>query len=185
MEMNIRMTDYQLVNEGTGTPDPTYTVPILQTERKEVLIYHRKGTFTTHIPLPYTRTFITQRWPSGILLLKTLCIAVNLLILSNPLMKYIRRRWFKIAMKDPAFLLVALAHSATSLALLEESQDPKESLTFRTEAIRIINERIGDAIKDCQLGESTIGAVSSLASYEVSVPRSDAALEWPHRVRWS
>lgn len=75
-------------------------------------------------------------------------------------------------MKDPAFLLVALAHSATSLALLEERHDSKESLTFRTEAIRIINERIGNAMEDCQLGESTIGAVASLASYEVSIPTS-------------
>jgi hypothetical protein len=50
--------------------------------------------------------------------------------------------------------------------MLEEHGDPTESLIWRTDAVRILKERLANA-KATGLSPYTIGAVASMASYEV------------------
>lgn len=83
-------------------------------------------------------------------------------------MNAVRAQWFDIAHTEAALLHVILAHSAATYALLqqEDTWEPKESLILRTEAIRIINERI-DNSNAGNLSDATVGAVACLAKYEV------------------
>jgi hypothetical protein len=78
-----------------------------------------------------------------------------------------RKEWFSLAIQDHALFHVALSHAAGNLGLLTQKGDAIESLTHRMEAIRIINERLDDL--SCGISDGTIGAVASMASYEVSI----------------
>ena len=86
-----------------------------------------------------------------------------------------RAQWFDLATTDAALLNIALSHSAANLALLEGRGDPHESLALRTEAIRIINKRINEC-HGGKLDDFTIGAVASLAGYEVIVSKIEVPL---------
>lgn len=77
-----------------------------------------------------------------------------------------RKEWFSLAIQDHALFHVALSHAAGNLGLLMQKGDSVESLFHRMEAIRIINERLNDL--SCGISDGTIGAVASMASYEVS-----------------
>ena len=90
-------------------------------------------------------------------------------------MNTVRAQWFDLATADAALLNIALSHYAANLALLERRGDPHESLALRTEAIRIINKRI-DECNGGKLDDFTIGAVASLAGYEVIVSQIEVPL---------
>jgi hypothetical protein len=76
-----------------------------------------------------------------------------------------RKEWFSSAIQDHALFHVALSHAAGNLGLLMQKGDSVESLIHRMEAVRIINERLNDM--SCGIGDGTIAAVASMASYEV------------------
>jgi hypothetical protein len=92
---------------------------------------------------------------------------VHLRIMASPLMMNPRKEWFSLAIQDQALFHVALSHAAGNLGLLMQKGDSVESLTHRMEAIRIINERLNNL--SCGISDGTIGAVASMASYEVSL----------------
>jgi hypothetical protein len=79
-----------------------------------------------------------------------------------------RKSWFRTCLQDPAFFNAVLSHYAGSFSLNFKEGDPMESLMLRTEAIKIVNERIeagGGGVSD-----GTIGTVASLVTYEVRDP---------------
>jgi Fungal specific transcription factor domain len=86
--------------------------------------------------------------------------------MASPLMMNPRKEWFSLAIQDHALFHVALSHAAGNLSLLLQKGDSVESLVHRMEAIRIINERLNDL--GCGISDGTVGAVASMASYEVS-----------------
>lgn len=71
-------------------------------------------------------------------------------------------------MNDPACMQAVLFVSAVHRELLSGSKSlaPLESYLYKGEAIRLINERLGDP--DSRLQEGTIAAIACLAAYEVS-----------------
>ena len=79
-----------------------------------------------------------------------------------------RKSWFQAGLQDSAFFNSALSHYAGSFGLKSERGDPIEALMLRTEAIKIVNERI--AAGNGHVSDGTIGAVSSLVTYEVYSP---------------
>jgi hypothetical protein len=89
-------------------------------------------------------------------------------------MKAVRSQWFDLAITDAALLNVVLSHSAANFALLRGRHDPHDELAFRAEAMRIINQRIDDS-NGGKLDDLTIGAVASLAGYEVLLFKYDFA----------
>jgi hypothetical protein len=80
----------------------------------------------------------------------------------------VRKSWFQNALQDPAFFNAALSHYAGSFSLKFKKGDPMEALILRTEAIKIVNERIEAGAVG--VGDGTIGAVASLVTYEVLGP---------------
>jgi hypothetical protein len=76
-----------------------------------------------------------------------------------------RNGWIALAMNDEAFFHVALAHSAGDVDLTLRKGDPDEAVSYRFQAIRIVNQRLGDP-KTC-LSDGTISAVAAIANYEV------------------
>lgn len=91
----------------------------------------------------------------------------HLNVMSVGLMRTCRSRWHFLATQDSAMLRVALSHAAGNLSMLQEQGDPTESLIWRTDAIRILNERLANATTS-GLCPYTIGAVASMASYEAT-----------------
>jgi hypothetical protein len=89
-------------------------------------------------------------------------------LLTTPLITAPRAQWFTLAITDSALLRIVLSQSAANFTLLEESGNSHDSLALRTEAIRIINKRIGES-DGGKLSDVTIGAVASLAGCEVSI----------------
>jgi hypothetical protein len=87
-------------------------------------------------------------------------------VMSAGLMKACRNRWHALASQDAVLFRVALSHAAGNLSMLQERGDPTESLIWRTDAIRILNERIASS-KTSGPSLYTIGAIASMASYEV------------------
>lgn len=79
-----------------------------------------------------------------------------------------RKHWFILATGDRALFLIAMSHAAGNLSLQQQKHtwDAPEALLLRTEAIRVINERILD-VDTKGPSDGTIGAVASMASYEV------------------
>jgi hypothetical protein len=75
---------------------------------------------------------------------------------------------FKDALSDPAWFHSTLFLSAAHRALLMGSEDslPVECFQHKGEAIRIINERLGDPAR--RVIDGTIAAIACLAAFEVS-----------------
>jgi hypothetical protein len=92
-------------------------------------------------------------------------------------MMAVRRLWLGKALKDPAFLLMELCHAAESLSLIERGENSTESLTFKNEAIKIINQRLDQSPNE--ISEGTLSTVASIVSYEVRV---NFALLMPRRL---
>lgn len=89
------------------------------------------------------------------------------LIESVPLMMAVRKLCFKNAMRDAAFLFMKLCHAADSLSLIEGGGDSVESLMFKNEAIKVINERLDQS--PTHISEGTLSTVASIVSYEVNI----------------
>ena len=81
-------------------------------------------------------------------------------------MTYPKKKWFWLALKDPAYLYVALSHYAGHLALTHERGDPTEALAYRMEAIKVVNERLN--IPDLAVCDGNTGTVACIVNYEVS-----------------
>jgi hypothetical protein len=77
-----------------------------------------------------------------------------------------RKGLFAIAIHDAALFHTFLAHYVASYDLRFGTGDPAESLQHRTEAMRIINERLQNPYQ--ALTDVTIAAVANIAIYEVS-----------------
>jgi hypothetical protein len=91
-----------------------------------------------------------------------------------------RRGWMALALQDEAFFYVALSHSAGDVDLTLRKGDPDEAVSYRVQAMRIINERLGNS-QQC-LSDGTISAVAAIANYEVLTTFSSIssleALHW-------
>lgn len=85
-----------------------------------------------------------------------------------PLVMSARKHWFILGMSDKAFFIIALSHAAAHLNRLQQKQSKvaSEALQLRTEAIRLINERILN-VDGRGPHDGTIGAVASILTYEV------------------
>jgi len=116
-------------------------------------------------PFFHIQSLSTPRTALDELWLTFLCnIAANG-ILSSRVMGPLRTQWLELSIQDRAFFHVALSHYAGNYGLSHSERDPTEAVRFRTEAIKIINERL--AIVKTALTDGTLGTVASLASYEV------------------
>lgn len=78
-----------------------------------------------------------------------------------------RKALFALAMHDEALFHTVMPHYIARYQIRFSVGDPAESLKHRTQAIRIVNERLRDPEK--ALTDGTIAAVANLASYEVSL----------------
>jgi hypothetical protein len=72
-------------------------------------------------------------------------------------------------MSDKAFFYVAIAHAASDCDLSLRKGDPIDAVSYRTEAIKIINERLGTP--QYRISDENISAVAALANYEASMSR--------------
>jgi hypothetical protein len=80
-------------------------------------------------------------------------------------MGQLRTEWLSLATQDLALLHIALSHYAGNYGLAHHESDPAEAVRFRTESMRLVNERMEDLSK--ALTDGTLGTVASLSSYEV------------------
>ena len=80
-----------------------------------------------------------------------------------------RKGWWSFAMNDKAFFYIALSHAASDCDLSLRKGDPIEAVSYRMEAIKIVNQRLG--IPQYCTTDETISAVAALANYEVSEER--------------
>jgi hypothetical protein len=71
-----------------------------------------------------------------------------------------------MATKDPAFCHAVLSQFAGHLSMIQQKGDPTEALLHMTEAIRIVNSRLG--VPDLEICDGTIGAVACMVNNEVS-----------------
>ena len=81
-----------------------------------------------------------------------------------------RKSWIKDALNDPALLNTIFSHSSGDYNLLFKSGDPMESLRYRMEAIKIVNDRLStpeEAVRD-----GTICVIAGTATYEVLFRKS-------------
>jgi hypothetical protein len=76
-----------------------------------------------------------------------------------------RRSWWSLAISSKAFFCVALSHAAGDCDLTLRKGDSVEAIAYRTEAMRIVNERLG--MPQHLATDETISAVAALANYEV------------------
>jgi hypothetical protein len=77
-----------------------------------------------------------------------------------------RKGLFSIAIHDEALFHTFMSHYAGSYGLRFGTGDPAESLQHRTEAIRIVNDRLRNNTKT--LTDGNIAAVANIAIYEAS-----------------
>jgi hypothetical protein len=77
-----------------------------------------------------------------------------------------RKGWWSFAIHDKAFFYVALSHAASDCDLSLRKGDPIEAVSYRMEAIKIVNERLGMP-QFCATDE-TISVVAALTNYEAS-----------------
>lgn len=85
-----------------------------------------------------------------------------------------RKNWVKDALNDPALLNTIFSHSSGDYNLSFQKGDPMESLRYRMEAIKLVNDRLSspeDAVRD-----GTICVIAGTATYEVLLKRSDCFL---------
>lgn len=73
--------------------------------------------------------------------------------------------WFSFVMTDNAFFHVALSHVLADRTLSQRQGDPIDALRYRTESVRILNDRLED--QNDRISDGTIGTVAILADYEV------------------
>jgi hypothetical protein len=85
------------------------------------------------------------------------------------MMEY-RRGWFSLAISDEAFFHVALSLIVADGDLTLKKGDPAEAVSYRMEAIRILNERMRSP--QLRTSDGTLGAVAVLANYEVSLSQA-------------
>jgi hypothetical protein len=78
-----------------------------------------------------------------------------------------RKGLFSIAIHDAALFHTFMSHYVAAYNLRFSSGDPAESMQHRTEAIRIVNERLRDPSQ--ALSDSNIAAVANMAVYEVTM----------------
>lgn len=71
-----------------------------------------------------------------------------------------------MATQDLGLFFIALSHYAGNYGLERQQCDPVEALRFRMRSMKVVNDRLDN--KDNALSDGTIGAVASIASYEVS-----------------
>ena len=76
-----------------------------------------------------------------------------------------RKGLFSLAVHDAALFHTFMSHYVASYNLRFSTGDPAESMQHRTEAIRIVNERLQDPLQ--ALSDGTIAAVANMAVYEV------------------
>lgn len=70
-----------------------------------------------------------------------------------------------MATKDPAFCHAALSQFAEYCGIIPQNGCPTEALLHMTEAVRIVNSRLGvPVLETC---DGTIGAVTCMVNYEV------------------
>lgn len=81
-------------------------------------------------------------------------------------MGQLRTEWLSLATSDAALFHTALSHYAGNYGLSNQESDPIEALRFRMEAMRLVNQRLGDV--GSALADGTLGTVASLLSYEVN-----------------
>ena len=76
--------------------------------------------------------------------------------------------WFRNALSDSACYYGTLFLSTAHRALLRAREDllPLECLRYKVEAIRIINECLGDPCR--RIADGTIVAIACLAAFEAS-----------------
>jgi len=81
-------------------------------------------------------------------------------------MKEFRKAWLSFAINNKAFFHVALAHAAADCDMFLRKGDPTEAVSYRMEAIKMVNQRLG--MPQYCVTDETISAVAALANYEVS-----------------
>ncbi len=76
-----------------------------------------------------------------------------------------RRSWFVLSLQDPAFFLIKLCHAANkrTAGSAGSAAQSREALSFQTEAINIIQQRL----ERNDLNELTVSAVASMVCFEV------------------
>ncbi len=86
-------------------------------------------------------------------------------ITASPLMHGARRSWFVLSLQDPAFFLIKLCHAANkrTAGSAGSAAQSREALSFQTEAINIIQQRL----ERNDLNELTVSAVASMVCFEV------------------
>ena len=77
-----------------------------------------------------------------------------------------RKGLFSLAVHDAALFHTFMSHYVASYNLRFSTGDPTESMQHRTEAIRIVNERLQHPSQ--AVSDGTIAAVANMAVYEVS-----------------
>ena len=77
----------------------------------------------------------------------------------------VRSLWLEKAMRDTAFLFIKLCRAAESLSVIERSGGSVETLMFKNEAIKVINQRLDES--PTHISEGTLSAVACIVSYEV------------------
>ena len=78
-----------------------------------------------------------------------------------------RKGLFSLATHDAALFHTFMSHYVAAYSLRFSTGDPVESMQHRTQAIRIVNERLRDPKQ--ALSDGNIAAVANMAVYEVSV----------------
>ncbi|KAF2760097.1 hypothetical protein EJ05DRAFT_498068 [Pseudovirgaria hyperparasitica] len=148
----IRGDQVQLVGLlGAGRVDPFHTYPVTWQEYFPELVDHYIMNIAVRVP--------TVDGPRG--------------------EGQLRTRWFPLAMTDPATFSGVLLLSASHLhsvrvkcSIQEKPEDAIRLLTLKEQAIRVVNEALGDPLRSCS--DAIIGAVVKLCCYEAIYDNVDA-----------
>jgi len=89
-------------------------------------------------------------------------VLVKTLIPVNP-----KDKWFNFAISDDALFHATMLHSAAHNSMLVGNSDLGDPIQLNTEAIRILNSRLGDPTRG--ISDLTIAAVACLILFEVSI----------------
>lgn len=145
-------------NPASGVLDPFSAMSLLITPRTQLLLHHYCK-FIQHL-MEFEKL--------------TSSVTVNVRLASSWLMMPMRKGLFSLAVHDAALFHTFMSHYVAAYNLRFSTGDPAESMQHRTEAIRIVNERLLDPSK--ALNDGTIAAVANMAVYEVSVGLSSGDL---------
>lgn len=94
---------------------------------------------------------------------------LNTLIPVNP-----KDKWFNFAISDEALFHATMLHAAGHNAMLAGNTDLADPFQLKLEAIRLVNERLGDPVRS--ISDLTIGAVACLVMFEVCTPPQQLSL---------